>query len=156
MTFDDNALDCGKGFSKRKGFMMNEVIIGAVAAVVLVAGLLSFAGFHVYGGVKDSLTNARVGRVYNFEYIQPVTGDPERFMAKVLDVHEFSADYLARLNAVSRYRRYDPNFERSRHMVTAQTPDGKIRNFYAERTRNVRRPLLGGVAFRTGLAELLS
>jgi hypothetical protein len=39
--------------------------------------------------------------------------------------------------------------------VTAQTPDGKIRNFYAERTRNVRRPLLGGVAFKTGLASLL-
>ena len=129
-----------------------------VAAVVslVVAGVVAFGAFHLYSGVKDSLTNARVGRVYNFEYIQPVTGDPERFMAKVLDVHEFSADYLARLNAVSRYRRYDPNFERSRHMVTAQTPDGKIRNFYAERTRNVRRPLLGGVAFRTGLAELLS
>lgn len=128
-----------------------------VAAVVslVVAGVVAFGAFHLYSGVKDSLTNARVGRVYNFEYIQPVTGDPERFMAKVLDVHEFSADYLARLNAVSRYRKYDPNFERSRHMVTAQTPDGRIRNFYAERTKNVRRPLLGGVAFKTGLASLL-
>jgi hypothetical protein len=129
-----------------------------VAAMVglVVAGVVAFGVFHLYSGVKDSLSNAQVGRVYNFKYIQPVTGDTQRFMAKVLLVHEFSADYLARLNAVSNYRRHDPNFERSRHMVTAQTPDGKIRNFYAERTRNVRRPLLGAVAFRTGLAELIS
>lgn len=125
-------------------------IVGGVAAV-----LFGFAMFHLYRGVKDSLTTARIGTVYNFEYIQPVTGTPERFMAKVLEVHRFSNDYLARLNAHSRYRRNDPEFKRSQHLVTAQTPDGKIRNFYAERTRNVRRPLLGGVAFKTGLASLL-
>ena len=128
------------------------VVAGACGGV---AGVAAFALFHLYSGLHDSLTNARVGKVYNFEYIQPVTGDPERFMAKVLDVHTFSDDYLARLNRKSRYRRNDPEFKRSKHLVTAQTPDGKIRNFYAERTRNVRRPLLGGVAFKTGLASLL-
>ena len=75
-------------------------------------------------------------------------------MAKVLEVHRFSEDWISRLNRTSRYRRNDPEFQRSKHLVTAQTPDGKIRNFYAERTSNVRRPLLGGVAFKTGLASL--
>ena len=133
---------------------MNDVFVfgGVVCAV---AGLVAFAVFHIYRGLQDSLTNAKVGNIYNFEYVQPVTGTPERFMAKVLEVHRFTDDYIARLNATSRYRRYDKDFQRSRHLVTAQTPDGKIRNFYAERTRNVRRPLLGGVAFKTGLASLL-
>lgn len=131
----------------------NLVLVGCVAGVV--GCVVGFALYHIYRGVNDSLTNARIGGVYNFEYIQPVTGTPERFMAKVLEVHRFSDDWIARLNRKSRYRRNDPEFQRSRHLVTAQTPDGKIRNFYAERTRNVRRPLLGGVAFKTGLASLL-
>ncbi len=134
---------------------MNDMMMFTVFAGGVVAGLLAFALFHIYRGVHDSLTNARIGGVYNFEYVQPVTGEPERFMAKVLEVHRFSDDWIARLNRTSRYRRNDDNFQRSRHLVTAQTPDGKIRNFYAERTRNVRRPLLGGVAFKSGLASLL-
>ena len=129
-------------------------MFGSIFAGV-VGLLVAFVAFHIYRGVHDSLTNAKVGTVYNFEYVQPVTGTPERFMAKVLDVSVFSDDWIARLNRTSRYRRNDPEFQRSRHLVTAQTPDGKIRNFYAERTRNVRRPLLGGVAFKTGLASLL-
>lgn len=134
--------------------MNNDMMMIAIVAGV-VGMIVGFAGFHIYSGIRDSLTNAKIGGVYNFEYIQPVTGTPERFMAKVLEVHRFSDDYLARLNSKSRYRKDDPMFQRSKHLVTAQTPDGKIRNFYAERTRNVRRPLLGGVAFKTGLASLL-
>jgi hypothetical protein len=135
--------------------LMNDFTMFAVFAGGVVAGLVAFSLFHIYRGLRDTLTNAKIGGVYNFEYVQPVTGLPERFMAKVLEVHRFSDDYISRLNSKSRYRKDDPNFERSRHLVTAQTPDGKIRNFYAERTRNVRRPLLGGVAFKTGLASLL-
>lgn len=134
---------------------MNDFTMFAVFAGGVVAGLIGFSLFHIYRGLRDNLSNAKIGSVYNFEYIQPVTGVPERFMAKVLEVHRFSDDWIARLNRTSRYRRNDPDFQRSRHLVTAQTPDGKIRNFYAERTRNVRRPLLGGVAFKTGLASLL-
>jgi len=120
----------------------------------LVAGVVAFVCFHLFSGLHDSLTNAKVGGVYNFEYVQPVTGDRERFMAKVLDVSVFSDDWIARLNRTSRYRRNDPEFQRSKHLVTAQTFDGKIRNFYAERTRNVRRPLLGSFMFNTGLARM--
>jgi hypothetical protein len=141
--------------SKRKVFTMSETILFSAIFAGVVACVLGFVAFHIYRGFRDSLSNARIGSVYNFEYIQPVTGEPERFMAKVLEVHRFSDDWIARLNRTSRYRRDDPTFKRSRHLVTAQSPDGKIRNFYAERTRNVRRPLLGGVAFKTGLASLL-
>jgi hypothetical protein len=134
---------------------MNDFTMFAVFAGGVIAGLIGFSLFHIYRGLHDNLSNAKIGSIYNFEYVQPVTGEPERFMAKVLEVHRFSDNYLARMNAKSYYRRNDPEFQRSRHLVTAQTPDGKIRNFYAERTRNVRRPLLGKVVFKTGLANLL-
>jgi hypothetical protein len=134
---------------------MNEFFMYGCVGFAVLSAVLAFAVFHLYSGLRSSLTCASVGDIYNFEYLQPVTGTYERFMAKVIDVHQFSDDYIARLNSKSRYRRYDTNFQRTKHLVTAQTPDGKIRNFYAERTRNVRRPLLGGVAFKTGLASLL-
>ena len=134
---------------------MNDTILFASIFAGVAGIMIGFAAFHIYRGLKDNLTTAQIGTVYNFEYVQPVTGEPERFMAKVLEVHRFSDQYLTRLNAKSRYRKNDPEFQRSKHLVTAQTPDGKIRNFYAERTRNVRRPLLGGVMFKTGLANLL-
>jgi hypothetical protein len=134
---------------------MNDFIIFSGLFVGITAAIAAFITFHIYRGVHDSLVNAKVGTVYNFEYVQPVTGSPERYMAKVLDVNVMPEGYLSVLNRRSRYRRNDPTFQRTKHLVTAQTPDGKIRNFYAERTRNVRRPLLGGVAFKTGLASLL-
>jgi hypothetical protein len=134
--------------------MNDAFIVGSVFAVVT-CGILAFAAFHVYAGVRDSLITARVGGVYNFVYHQPLHGEPERYMARVLEVHRLSDESIRRLNSQSRYRRYDGNFQRTTHLVTAQTPDGKIRNFYAERTTNVRRPLLGGVAFKTGLASFL-
>jgi len=134
---------------------MNDVVLGLSLVCFGLVAVLGFVAFHIFSGLKDSLTNARIGGVYNFLYEQPLQGEPERYMAKVLEVHRLSNESIQRLNARSRYRRYDPTFQRTTHLVTAQTPDGKIRNFYAERTRNVRRPLLGGVMFKTGLASLL-
>ena len=134
---------------------MSEFVLSAIVSTVVLVGLVSFVLFHIYRGLHDSLTNARVGSVYNFEYQQPVTGDPERYMAKVLSVHRLSNDSIQRLNRTSRYRRHDDQFIRTTHLVTAQTPDGRIRNFYAERTRNVRRPLLGTTLFKSGLAAMM-
>jgi len=134
---------------------MNDVILFGSIFAGVIAALLAFGVFHIYRGVNDSLSNAKVGTVYNFEYLQPVTGSPERYMAKVLDVNVMPEGYISVLNRRSRYRRNDPTFQRTKHLVTAQTFDGKIRNFYAERTVNVRRPLLGGLLFKTGLASLL-
>lgn len=134
---------------------MNDTILFGSMFACVTAAICSFLWFHVYRGLRDNLTNARVGQVYNFKYLQPVSDTPERFMARVISVQTFTEDYLSRLNSKSNYRRYDPEFQRSKHLVTAQTFDGKIRNFYAERTADVRRPLLGGVVFKSGLASLL-
>lgn len=123
----------------------------------LIVGVVSgaFAAFHIYNGVKDSLSNARVGGIYNFVYEQPLNGESERYIAKVLSVVKLSPEQIRHLTATSKYRANDRRFERTPNLVTAQTADGKIRNFYAERATNVRRPLLGGVVFKTGLASLL-
>ena len=61
--------------------MTNEVLTAVGVAGVAIA-LFAFAYFHVYGGLYGSLKNAKVGEVYNFEYEQPLHGDPERFLAK--------------------------------------------------------------------------
>lgn len=132
---------------------MNEVMIGC--GVVGLAAVCAFAYFHTYRGVRDSLSNAKIGQVYNFRYLQPLTDVPERFMARVVNVQVLDEKQIEKLNRRSNYRKYDSEFQRSRHLVTAQTFDGKIRNFYAERTADVRRPLLGKVVFKTGLASLL-
>lgn len=134
---------------------MSEFVLSAIVSTVVLCGLVGFVLFHIYRGLHDSLTNARVGGVYNFEYIQPLQGEPERYLARVLSVHRLSNDSIQRLNRTSRYRRHDNQFVRTTHLVTAQTPDGKIRNFYAERTKNVRRPLLGTTLFKTGLAAMM-
>ena len=133
---------------------MNDTILFGLIFAGVAACVVSFVGFHIYRGLHDSLTNAQIGSVYHFEYVQPVTGDAERYMARVIGVSRFTDDWIARLNRTSRYRRNDPAFERSNNLITAQTFDGKIRNFYAERTRNVRRPLLGSFILNTGLAKM--
>ena len=133
---------------------MNDTILFGLIFAGVASCVVSFVGFHIYRGLHDSLTNAQIGSVYHFEYVQPVTGDAERYMARVIGVSRFTDDWIARLNRTSRYRRNDPAFERSNNLITAQTFDGKIRNFYAERTRNVRRPLLGSFILNTGLAKM--
>lgn len=134
---------------------MSDFMTAAIVSTVVLCGLVGFVLFHIYRGLNDSLTNAKIGGVYNFEYEQPLTGEPERYLAKVLDVYTLSEDSIRRLNRKSNYRKNDPNFMRTAHLVTAQTFDGKIRNFYAERTKNVRRPLLGGALFKSGLAAMM-
>ena len=129
------------------------MISGIVMVVVGVFGLLAI--YSVYGGVHDSLRNAKVGSVYNFMYEQPVTGDRERYLAKVIDITTLSEDSIRSLNRRSNYRRFDPIFVRTPHLVTCQTPDGKIRNFYAERTSQCRRPLLAKALFGTRFAAAL-
>lgn len=130
-------------FHSRKGFDMNYVAF-AIAGVALVAVAVTVVALAVRG-VRDNLANAEVGRVYNFEYLQPFAGEPHRYRAKVLDVCSLDENGIRRLNRRSNYRRSElesGTFQRSKHLVTCQTADGKIRNFYAERTVNCRRPLI--------------
>lgn len=136
--------------------MNDAILFGSIFAGV-VACLIAFALFHVYSGVHGNLANARVGEVYNFEYLQPHHGDPVRVLARVIEpVYTLSDDCIRRLNATSNYRHNDPEFKRTRHLVTCETPNGEVRNFYAERARNIRRPLLAGLLFRTGTAHLFA
>ena len=76
-------------------------------------------------------------------------------MVKVVDVCTLNENQISRLNATSNYRRYDSNFKRTNHLVTGESPDGTIRNFYAERVVNCRRPLFGGALFKSGVAAMM-
>lgn len=143
-----------KGF-QRKGSMNDvNVMVGVGLLVAGVAGVVLFALYNTVHGIHGSLANARVGEVYNFEYQQPLHGDPDRFLARVLDVTTLDDAAIRRLNARSRYRRNDPVFQRTKHLVTCKTADGNVRHFYAERAKNVRRSLFGGAFIKSGLAAM--
>lgn len=134
---------------------MNDVVlVGGVFAVVC-AVLAVFAFNAIYGGPRANLANAVEGQVFNFTYEQPLNGDAERFLAKVIGKQTLSAAQIAKLNSRSRYRANDPNFIRTNHLVTCRTFDGKVRNFYAERVTNCRKPLLAGTLFSSKVANLL-
>jgi hypothetical protein len=126
---------------------MNDVFTIAtifVFALIIIAALVYF---NTYWGVYDSLTNAVPGSVYNFIYAQPLTGDFQRYLAKVTYVHKMSKGELDNLNAESKYRRYDEMFQRSPTLITCKMADGTFRQFYAERASNVRRSMVGRFLF---------
>ena len=108
-------------------------------------GLVALVGFAIYNlrvGFNASLKDAKIGELYRFKYLQPVTGKAERYMVKILDSYSLSTEAIARLNARSGYRKRDPNFVRTAHLVTGQCGDGTIRNFYAERTVDCRKTIV--------------
>lgn len=124
--------------------MENVFTIAAVCGVV-VCGLIAFSYYAIYGGSRANLADAKVGQVFNFEYLQPLNGEPERYLAKVIEpVSTVDDSWIKIMNRRSNYRRNDPNFKRTNHLVTCKTVDGKIRNFYCERAINCRRPLFAG------------
>jgi hypothetical protein len=133
---------------------MNDMIVFGTIFAGVAACLLAFCAFHIYRGVQGSLACANIGDVYNFEYLQPKQGIPERYMVKVVGVQTLTDKQISKLNATSNYRRYDEVFQRTNHLITGQSVDGTIRNFYAERVVNCRRPLLGKPLFQAGLAHL--
>lgn len=137
---------------------MNDmsVYLGVGLLVAGVVGLVLFAAYNTVRGVHGSLANARVGEVYNFDYEQPYHGESHRVLAKVIEpVYTLDDAAIRRLNRRSAYRRNDPVFQRTAHLVTCQTADGEIRQFYAERAKNVRRSVLGKFVVNSGLASLL-
>lgn len=141
------------GFQFERVSMNDVILFGSILAAVAVA-VVGFVFYSVYGGSKASLANAQEGQVYNFVYEQPLHGTHERFLAKVIGKQTLTADQIAKLNRRSRYRANDPAFIRTNHLVTCRTPDGKVRNFYAERVSNCRKPLLAGALFKSGVASL--
>lgn len=116
-------------------------------------GLVSVIGFVLYNlrvGFNANLAEAKTGEVYRFKYLQPVTGKGERYMVKILDNRVMSTEQINRLNTRS-YRRNDPLFIRTGHLVTGQCNDGTIRNFYAERTIECKKTIIPNVLSRIGV-----
>ena len=138
-----------------KGFLMSDFVVLSGIAFGVVCVISAFVFYSVYGGSKANLANAVEGQVFNFVYQQPLHGTHERFLAKVIGKQTLTADQIARLNRKSRYRASDPEFIRTANLVTCRTADGKVRNFYAERVSNCRKPLLAKVLFKSGVASLL-
>ena len=133
---------------------MNDVLLfGSCFAIA--CGLIGmFILYNIYRGVHDSLANATTGAVYNFRYFQPLSGDYERYLAKVLDIRKLDSFELGRLNFTSNYRRGDKEFKRSPTLVTCQMSNGDYRQFYAERSDMVKRSAIGGLLFKAGVAHL--
>ena len=126
---------------------MNEFFIGAgIGLVAMVVFLL----YNLRVGFNANLTEAKTGEVYRFEYLQPVTGHAERYMVKILENRVMSSEQINRLNTKS-YRRNDPRFIRTGHLITGQCGDGTVRNFYAERTVNCRKTILSKVLNKVGI-----
>lgn len=135
---------------------MNDTTITLVAVGVGMILAVSFLLYNAIRGVHGSLASAKVGEVYNFEYEQPYHGESERVLAKVIEpVYTLNDDQIRKLNARSAYRRGDDNFKRTKHLVTCEMTDGSVRNFYAERTKNVRRLPIGHPFFRAAAAMVL-
>jgi len=129
--------------------MNSDMLMTLVAVGAVLIGLAGLVAFNFYSGISGSLTNARVGEVYNFDYEQPLHGDHKRILAKVIEpVYTLEDSTIRRLNRVSYYRRNDPVFNRTKHLVTCEMPNGDVRQFYAERAKNVRRSVLGGQLFK--------
>ena len=125
---------------------MENVIAFTVVSVGIICGLIALGIYAMYGGRKANLAEAKIGQVFNFEYLQPLNGEPERYLAKVIEpVTALDESWIKIMNRRSNYRRNDPNFKRTNHLVTCKTVDGNIRQFYCERVVNCRRPLLAGL-----------
>lgn len=129
--------------------MSDFLVICLVAAVVF---CMTF--YCVYRGVYSSLSYADIGEVYNFHYLQPLTGEYERYLAKVISKRDMK-EQIGYLNATSNYRRYDSQFERSNTLVTCELSNGEIRNFYAERVKDCYRSIFGRLLYSTGMACML-
>lgn len=130
-----------------------DYVLAVVGSFVALMGVIGYVVYNsAYGGLKYtfnrvSMTDAKKGEVYNFTYCQPLDGESERYLARVENVQMLTAQQIRNLNARSNYRSNDPSFERSNTLVTVRTYDGQIRNVYAERCVNVRKPYLGQKLF---------
>ena len=123
---------------------MNDTDLFCLATLVGIGFVFTYLACFI--GKPASLCDAKVGEVFNFEYLQPLNGEPKRWRAKVVEpVVRFDDGSLQSMNARSSYRKNDPEFKRTNHLVTCETDDGEYRQFYCERAVNCRKPLLGSL-----------
>ena len=136
-------------FNNERDMMSNDMTMVVIGVCAMLVGLAALVAFNFYSGISGSLTNARVGEVYNFDYEQPLHGEHKRILAKVVEpVYTLQDSTIKRLNRISYYRKNDPTFQRTKHLVTCQMPNGDVRQFYAERASNVRRSVIGNQLFK--------
>ena len=133
---------------------MNDMMVYCVCLSLAVFCILSFVAFHIYRGVYDTFTSANIGDVYSFRYLQPLTGEYNRYLAKVVNVCKLDPWDIGRLNISSDYRRYDKEFIRTPTLITCEMNDGSFRQFYAERAEDCRRSIVGKLLFSAGVAHL--
>lgn len=133
---------------------MNDAFTIGVCVACAVAAVAILFLYNTYRGVHDSLTNACVGTVYNFRYFQPLTGDYQRYLAKVINIRKLTQAEISRLNWCSDYRVFDKEFKRSPTLVTCEMSNGDYRQFYAERSDMCKRSAVGGLLFSAGVAHL--
>lgn len=133
---------------------MNDVFVFGVCSLLAVAMIGCFILYNIYRGVHDNLANATCGTVYNFRYFQPLTGDYERYLAKVVNIRKLDTWELGRLNFTSDYRAGDKNFKRTPTLITCEMSNGDYRQFYAERSDMCKRSTVGGLLFKAGVAHL--
>jgi hypothetical protein len=133
---------------------MNDAFVIGVCCACAIAVLVVFFLYNTYRGVNASLADATCGTVYNFRYFQPMSGDYNRYLAKVIDVRKLNNAEISRLNWMSDYRRGDKEFKRSNTLVTCLMGNGDIRQFYAERSDMCKRTAVGNLLFKAGFAHL--
>jgi len=133
---------------------MNDMVMFGIIIVFACLILAYLIRFSIYRGVYGSLASANIGDVYNFRYFQPMTGNYERYLAKIVKIRKLEQHELSILNWTSNYRAYDKTFKRTPTLVTCVMGNGDYRNFYAERSDMCRRPFVAGLLFRAGIAHL--
>lgn len=133
---------------------MNDLVVLGFMFAIVCACIGTFILYNIYRGVHDNFANAHIGAVYNFRYFQPMSGDYERYLAKVLNVRKLTNAEIARLNWDSNYRRCDKDFKRSPTLVTCEMSNGDVRQFYAERSDMCKRTAVGNLLFKMGVAHL--
>lgn len=133
---------------------MNDLVVLGICFGIVCFCLMGLVYASVYGGVNDTLANARIGDVYNFRYLQPLTGEYHRYLAKVVDVYKLTNAQIAKLNWNSNYRSSDKNFYRSNTLVTCLMNDGTFRQFYAERSDMCKRTPMAKIMFELGVAHM--
>lgn len=133
---------------------MNDLIVLGVCFAIVMSLMAAFVFYNIYKGVYGSLADSYIGDVYNFRYFQPLSGDYERYLAKVVDIRKLTQAEISRLNWTSDYRRGDKEFKRSPTLVTCLMNNGDFRQFYAERSDMCRRSAIGGLLFKMGVAHL--
>jgi hypothetical protein len=124
-----------------------NVDVVALFCLGLIGCVVCLSMFYILNR-RTNFSNAKPNRVYNFDYIQPVTGQRERFFAKVVDNDSWTMDQIRRLNFHSNYRWNDSNFKREGNLVTCVMPNGDSRRFWSGRVENCKIVPIGSLMYR--------